>query len=70
LEGLGFDFFFKGTRNFNGCMAGAAKILIESYYQQEHWIKQIHIPGLWFSTFFKGRKSENVQHAKEIKPWL
>ena len=57
------NLIFKGTaRNFNGCMAGAAKITIA---EVEELLpagaldpNQIHIPGIMVQRIFKGEKFE------------
>ena len=57
------NLIFKGTaRNFNGCMAGAAKITIA---EVEKLLpagaldpNQIHIPGIMVQRIFKGEKFE------------
>jgi len=57
------NLIFKGTaRNFNGCMAGAAKITIA---EVEELLPagaldpdQIHIPGIMVQRIFKGEKFE------------
>jgi 3-oxoacid CoA-transferase subunit A len=57
------NLIFKGTaRNFNGCMAGAAKVTIA---EVEELLpagaldpNQIHIPGIMVQRIFKGEKFE------------
>lgn len=57
------NLIFKGTaRNFNGCMAGAAKITIAEVEELlpagELDPNQIHIPGIMVQRIFKGEKFE------------
>jgi 3-oxoacid CoA-transferase subunit A len=57
------NLIFKGTaRNFNSCMAGAAKITIAEVEELvpagELDPNQIHIPGIFVKRIFKGEKYE------------
>ncbi|MBY8963270.1 CoA transferase subunit A [Flavobacterium sp. D11R37] len=57
------NLIFKGTaRNFNACMAGAAKITIAEVEELvpagELDPNQIHIPGIFVQRIFKGEKYE------------
>src|SRR5690606_16703030 len=57
------NLIFKGTaRNFNSCMAGAAKITVAEVEELvpagELDPNQIHIPGIFVKRIFKGEKYE------------
>ena len=66
------NLIFKGTaRNFNSCMAGAAKITIA---EVEELVpagtldpNQIHIPGIFVKRIFKGEKYEKRIEQRTIR---
>ena len=66
------NLIFKGTaRNFNSCMAGAAKITIA---EVEELVEagaldpnQIHIPGIMVNRIFKGEKFEKRIEQRTVR---
>jgi 3-oxoacid CoA-transferase subunit A len=66
------NLIFKGTaRNFNSCMAGAAKITIA---EVEELVEagtldpnQIHIPGIFVQRIFQGEKFEKRIEQRTVK---
>ena len=66
------NLIFKGTaRNFNGCMAGAAKITIA---EVEELVEagtldpnQIHIPGIMVNRIFQGEKFEKRIEQRTVR---
>lgn len=66
------NLIFKGTaRNFNACMAGAAKITVA---EVEELVpagtldpNQIHIPGIFVQRIFKGEKYEKRIEQKTVR---
>ena len=66
------NLIFKGTaRNFNACMAGAAKITIA---EVEELVpagtldpNQIHIPGIMVNRIFQGKKFEKRIEQRTVK---
>jgi 3-oxoacid CoA-transferase subunit A len=66
------NLIFKGTaRNFNSCMAGAAKITIA---EVEELVEagsldpnQIHIPGIFVKRIFKGEKYEKRIEQRTVR---
>lgn len=67
------NLIFKGTaRNFNACMAGAAKITIA---EVEELVpvgildpNQIHIPGIMVQRIFQGEKFEKRIEQRTVRP--
>lgn len=66
------NLIFKGTaRNFNPCMAGAAKITVA---EVEHLVpvgeldpNQIHIPGIFVQRIFQGEKYEKRIEQRTVR---
>ena len=66
------NLIFKGTaRNFNACMAGAAKITIA---EVEELVpagtlnpNEIHIPGIMVNRIFKGDKFEKRIEQRTVR---
>lgn len=66
------NLIFKGTaRNFNSCMAGAAKITIAEVEELvpagELDPNQIHIPGIFVQRIFKGEKYEKRIEQRTVR---
>jgi 3-oxoacid CoA-transferase subunit A len=66
------NLIFKGTaRNFNSCMAGAAKITIAEVEELvpagELDPNQIHIPGIFVKRIFKGEKYEKRIEQRTVR---
>ena len=66
------NLIFKGTaRNFNACMAGAAKITIA---EVEELVpagtldpNEIHVPGIFVKRIFQGEKYEKRIEQKTVR---
>lgn len=66
------NLIFKGTaRNFNACMAGAAKITIAEVEELvpagELDPNQIHVPGIFVKRIFQGEKYEKRIEQKTVR---
>jgi 3-oxoacid CoA-transferase subunit A len=66
------NLIFKGTaRNFNSCMAGAAKITIAEVEELVEAgsldLNQIHIPGIFVQRIFQGEKFEKRIEQRTVR---
>ena len=67
------NLIFKGTaRNFNACMAGAARITVAEVEElvpvgslnPDH----IHVPGIFVQRIFQGKKYEKRIEQRTVRP--